>query len=74
MIGSQRIGGDYDNVRLFRGGGVLAERREIGLRSQECAFDERDPNNMVLKVAPMFDDVHSDPRWTKLMQKMGLAD
>jgi adenylate cyclase len=40
----------------------------------EIAFDERDINNWCLKVEPMFDDVRSDPRWTKLMEKMGLAD
>ena len=40
----------------------------------EKAFEERDPNNFVIKVEPNFDDVRSDPRWTKLMEKMGLAD
>jgi adenylate cyclase len=40
----------------------------------EIAFEERDTNNWCIKVDPMFDDVHSDPRWTKLMGKMGLAD
>jgi len=40
----------------------------------EIAFEERDTNNFVVKVEPFFDDVHSDPRWTKLMEKMGLAN
>ncbi len=40
----------------------------------EIAFEERDTNNWCIKVDPMFDDVHSDSRWTKLMGKMGLAD
>jgi adenylate cyclase len=40
----------------------------------EKAFEERDAHNWCIKVEPNFDDVHSDPRWTKLMEKMGLAD
>ena len=40
----------------------------------EKALEKRDPNNWYIKVEPMFDDLHSDPRWTELMEKMGLAD
>ena len=40
----------------------------------EIAFEEHDLHNFVIKEEPMFDDVHSDPRWTKLMERMGLAD
>ena len=40
----------------------------------EKAFEERDTNNWCVKVSPMFDNVHSDPRWTRLMERMGLAD
>jgi len=40
----------------------------------EKAFEEHDPNNLHIKVSPQFDDLHSDPRWKKLMEKMGLAD
>jgi adenylate cyclase len=40
----------------------------------EKAFKEHDTVNWCLKVEPMFDDLHSDPRWKILMEKMGLAD
>jgi hypothetical protein len=40
----------------------------------EKAFEEHDPVNWCIKVEPVFDDLHSYPRWTKLMEKMGLAD
>ena len=40
----------------------------------EKAFEERDNNNWSIKVTPTFDGLHSDPRWTKLMERMGLAD
>ena len=40
----------------------------------EKAFEERDINNWFIKPAPMFDGLRPDPRWTKLMEKMGLAD
>jgi hypothetical protein len=38
------------------------------------AFEERDPMNHFIKVEHEFDNLHSDPRWIKLMGKMGLAD
>jgi TolB-like protein/cytochrome c-type biogenesis protein CcmH/NrfG len=38
------------------------------------AFEERDAINHFIKVEPTFDNLHSDPRWIKLMGKMGLAD
>jgi hypothetical protein len=40
----------------------------------EKAFEERDTALWNIKVEPVLDDVHSDPRWSKLMEKMGLAD
>ena len=40
----------------------------------EKAFEERDPNNFFIKVEPKFDNLRSDPRWTQIKEKMGLAD
>ena len=38
------------------------------------AFEECDSNNWFIKAQPVFDDLRSDPRWKKLMEKMGLAE
>jgi TolB-like protein/class 3 adenylate cyclase/Tfp pilus assembly protein PilF len=40
----------------------------------EKSVEEHNVNNWVLKVSPIFDDLRSDSRWTKLMEKMNLAD
>ena len=40
----------------------------------EKSVKEHDPTNWCTKVVPTFDDLHSDTRWRKLMEKMGLAD
>ena len=38
------------------------------------SFEGHDAVNWCIKVEPIFDDLHSDIRWTKLMKKMGLTD
>ena len=38
------------------------------------SVEVRDPENWCIKVDPYFDDLRSDPRWSKLMERMGLAD
>jgi hypothetical protein len=40
----------------------------------EKTFEGHDNTNWCIKVEPMFDDLHSNPMWTKLMERMGLAD
>ena len=40
----------------------------------ERAFEERDFTNWCIKEDPRLEDLHSDPRWTKLMERMGLAN
>ncbi len=40
----------------------------------EKGFEDHDPMNWCIKVEPMFDSLHSDPRWKQLMKKMNLAD
>ena len=39
----------------------------------EKSIEERD-TNWTIKIEPLFDDLYSDPRRTKLMEKMNLAD
>ena len=50
------------------------ENKDKAFEWLERAFDERDTSNYCIKVEPMFNDLRSDLRWTKLMEKMGLAD
>jgi TolB-like protein/cytochrome c-type biogenesis protein CcmH/NrfG len=38
------------------------------------AYDLRDLVQWLIKVDSIFDDLHSDPRWTEQMKKRGLAD
>ena len=52
-----------------------------GLGDQDNAFEqiervyqERDPNNWLIRVDPTFTDLHSDPRWAEHMKKRGFAD
>jgi hypothetical protein len=41
----------------------------------EKGFEEHDTVNCCIKVEPIiFDELRSDPKWTELMEKMGLAD
>ena len=40
----------------------------------ETAIAEHDPMNFQLRTVPMFNDLHSDPRWTELMKKMGFEE
>jgi len=40
----------------------------------EKAVEERSFINWCIKVDPKLEDLHSDPRWMSLMEKMGLAD
>ena len=40
----------------------------------EKSIEEHNFSNWALKGMPVHDDLRSDPRWTKLMEKMNLAD
>ena len=40
----------------------------------EKAYQERDPTQYPIKVITMLRSLHSDPRWTALLKKMGLED
>jgi hypothetical protein len=47
------------------------DNREKALDWLETAVDERDPVNFSLRTVPMYKTLHSDPRWAKLMKRMG---
>ena len=40
----------------------------------EKAYDERDPRLYPTKVVHRWESLHSDPRWTALLKKMGLEE
>jgi tetratricopeptide (TPR) repeat protein len=47
-------------------------RTEAALGAFEAAFDERDPSLVWLTVEPRVDGLRSNPRFQKLLQKLGL--
>src|SRR2546422_10983164 len=47
--------------------------KEMAFAWLEKAVHERDPQVIRLKIEPMFDSLRSDPRYTKLLQRMNLA-
>jgi predicted nucleic acid-binding protein len=50
------------------------ENKDKAFEWLEKGFEERDTSNVWIKVEPViFDNLRSDTRWTKLMEKMGLA-
>lgn len=48
--------------------------RERTLSALEQAYQEHDPALIYLKVAPDFDQFHSDPRFQKLLRGLGLSN
>ncbi|MGA9797429.1 MAG: tetratricopeptide repeat protein, partial [Terriglobales bacterium] len=48
--------------------------RERTLSALEQAYQEHDPAIIYLKVAPDFDQFHSDPRFQKLVRGLGLSN
>jgi serine/threonine protein kinase/tetratricopeptide (TPR) repeat protein len=48
--------------------------REHTLSALEQAFQEHDQEMIYLKVDPMFDQFHSDPRFQELLRGMGLSN
>ena len=50
---------------------ILGEK-EQGFKWSEKAYDEHDPLLKHLKVAPLYDNIRSDPKYISLLKKMGL--
>jgi hypothetical protein len=48
-------------------------RKKRAFEWLEKAYDERDWHMWLLKIAPVFDGLRSDPRFTKLLTRMGLG-
>lgn len=51
---------------------MRAARFELALEALEQAYQTRNPNLPYVSVAPMFDEVRTQPRFVALLQKMGL--
>jgi serine/threonine protein kinase/Tfp pilus assembly protein PilF len=47
--------------------------KDLALEWLEKAYDERQPYLYLLKVEPVFDGLHSDPRFQDLLRRLGLA-
>lgn len=47
--------------------------KEAALSSLKRAYDAHDPQMQYLKVEPHYDSLRSDPRFTDLMRRVGLA-
>jgi serine/threonine protein kinase/Flp pilus assembly protein TadD len=58
----------YDIADLYAG---LGEKDEV-FRWLNAAYEERDYQMEGLKTDPLFDSVHSDPRFAELVRKVGL--
>ena len=48
--------------------------KDKALHWLEKAYEERDPRLYAIKVIPVLNSLHSDPRFTVLLKKMGLED
>lgn len=46
--------------------------REKAIKWLQSAYEEKDGSMVFLKVMPVFENLHNDPRFTKLVNKMGL--
>ena len=49
-------------------------KMEIALIWLERAYEERDPILFPVKTVPTLRSLHSDPRFTTLLKKMGLEE
>jgi hypothetical protein len=46
--------------------------KDKALECLDLWFQRRHPNMFVLRVEPFLDNLHSDPRFTALLKKVGL--
>lgn len=60
----------YNFARIYEGLG----EKDQAFAWLEKAYAERDSNITLLKVDSEFDSLHSDPRFTELLRRIGLAD
>jgi tetratricopeptide (TPR) repeat protein len=53
---------------------VMADERDKAFQWLEIAFEEHDPLLIYLRIWPMFDVLHSDPRFQDLLQRMNFPE
>jgi hypothetical protein len=53
--------------------GMLGDKTS-GMRWLEKAYDDRGVDLVTVKVEPVFDFLHSDPRFQDLLRRIGLED
>jgi serine/threonine-protein kinase len=64
----QRYIPPYSFARVY----VALGDKDEAFRWLEKAYQDRDPWILLIKIDPMFDGLHSDPRFDDLVQRMGL--
>ena len=66
---------EYADVATYQIAAVYAFRNEAeqSFAWLEKAYEQRDPGLSEMKVDPLLAKIKSDPRWSALLTKMGLA-
>jgi serine/threonine-protein kinase len=68
-ISRQRYIGAYSFALVYAG----LDDKDEAFRWLEKAYQDRDPGILKIKIHPLFDGLHSDPRFNNLIQRMGLT-
>ena len=68
------LAGDEAWGYQFAGAHAVRGETDEAFRWLERAFELRDAGLMTLKVNPQLENLHGDPRWPRLLAKLGLQD
>jgi tetratricopeptide (TPR) repeat protein len=64
----------YVSPVLFAGLYFALGENDLGFKSLDLAYDQRDSRLLELNVLPEFDSVRSDPRFKELLKRVGLEE